>query len=407
LSREAQYWWLRAMRTAQQGRRKAGAAPPPAVEFVAPSCSATVSAACSDGAGGFYFGSITSPTVTGTNGSFGFVSGKSRRVFRVSAAGEIMPFILPALASGAITGLALHAGWLYVVGNFSTVESIAHAGLFRCDPVTGDVDHAWAPQLSTASVNGMFITSDGHVLVHGSWVSVNGSTLRNIAKISTSTGAALWESNPFPAQVSVDAVTELPGGVLALATQDSTSFGAERARIAALDLATGGLVGWRTPPGCSDRVYAHHLQSNGTLWMGGIFAFFNGWTKHRVARIPPGGTFETFGMADSWEIGGVSTFTLNGQVRSLIVVGAYVYVFGTFTTAGGDTYNRAARFSLETQLIDSNWNPSFNGDVGATTATHFFALANGSRLLAYGAFTAVGAHLLSGGTRVAVLDLEA
>jgi hypothetical protein len=89
--------------------------------------------------------------------------------------------------------------------------------------------------------------------------------------------------------------------------------------------------------------------------VGGTFTFAGGVSANRVARFnPQTNTWSSLGTGSSNGVSG-------GTVRALAVVGNEVFVGGNFTSAGGVSANRVARFNTQTNTWSTLGTGSSNG----------------------------------------------
>ena len=105
------------------------------------------------------------------------------RFLDVTNGGETWPGWTTRVYGGNSAVQDLHLGddgWLYVVGNFTTVSRggnpEAASGAARIDPITGLIDSGWKPAISSSGSVWGVTTSEVNDLVYlsGSFLSVNG-----------------------------------------------------------------------------------------------------------------------------------------------------------------------------------------------------------------------------------------
>lgn len=95
-------------------------------------------------------------------------------------------------ASAVVTDLAANGNVVYVGGNFATLGGDSRAYLGRVDASTGSLDTSWTPAVD-ARVRTLALTGDGSkIYVGGDFATVNGSGVgKRIASLTTANGAAL------------------------------------------------------------------------------------------------------------------------------------------------------------------------------------------------------------------------
>ncbi len=153
--------------------------------------------------------------------------------------------------------------------------------------------------------------------------------------------------------------------------------------LAAFDASTGAYIRSFTPR-FDNQVKSLAALPNGKLAVGGEFTSVNGSARKGLVVIDP----QSGALDTSWTTDLVNKLT-GGivSVRGLDVGGSYLYLTGAFThfTRPGESERYAkggARINLSTGVVDSGWNPDFNG-----TGTAVDASDDGSAVYFSGYFT--------------------
>jgi hypothetical protein len=138
----------------------------------------------------------------------------------------------------------------------------------------------------------------------------------------------------------------------------------------------GGVSGGLVPT-----VFALAVVGNEVV-VGGWFTSAGGVSANNVAR------FNT--QTNTWStLGTGSSNGVNDEVRELAVVGNEVYVGGRFTSAGGVSANRVARFNTQTNTWSTLGTGSSNGVSGILASVLALAVV-GNEVYVGGAFTSAG-----------------
>jgi beta-propeller uncharacterized protein DUF5122 len=124
-------------------------------------------------------------------GTFMKVNGISRhRVAKVNATtGAVDPNWKPDVSS-EVKVVAVNGAWLYLGGIFSTIGTSSLTNLARVNPTTGQADISWHPNPDTGVYDLDFSPDGSLVYVAGSFDSIGGTSRKNIAVISATTGGA-------------------------------------------------------------------------------------------------------------------------------------------------------------------------------------------------------------------------
>ena len=135
------------------------------------------------------------------------------------------------------------------------------------------------------------------------------------------------------------------------------------------------------PNGVSGEVYAVAADGQGNVYVGGSFTVVGGISTpvNNIARFNP--------QTNTWSsLGTGSSNGVNGEVRALAVSGNEVYVGGRFTSAGGVSTNRVARFNTQTNTWSTLGTGSSNGVNNVVAALAVV----GNEVYVGGEFTAAG-----------------
>lgn len=335
---------------------------------------ATVEAAISDGAGGWYIG-----------GNFTHVGGLARAgLAHIEAGGGVDPNFAPGLGvaqGGSVEALALSGSTLYVGGTFSELDAQARAGLAAINTTDGSLQ-SWNPA-PNGSIDALTVSA-GVLYVGGQFTELSGQTRDSLAAFSTSTDSLTSWAPPATGSFPRVRAMSVSGTEIYLAGYFDHVDGQPRSGFAAVDT-SGTLASWNPEAsGCGSAGLA--LAASATaVYVGGCFTHIGGQPRTGVAALDP-----TTALATAWNpeaSGGGSTVT------TIAVSGSTLYLGGNFTEIGGQLRNGLAALDTTTATA-TPWNP----DPNVTSATSGFALgqqvdtvaAVGSQVLAGGSFTSVG-----------------
>ena len=278
--------------------------------------------------------------------------------------------------SGHISCFVYAGGYLYAAGLFSMIDSVNRNGLIKFDQA-GNVVTGWNPGATMSGGGGyasVLAVSGSNVFVGGSFTSIGGSSVSNLAAIDTGTGlASSWNPNPNN-NVTALAVS----GTKLFVGGNFTSIGGRSINnLAAVDMTTGNASTWDA------KLYNYPSTVNvwtitpvGTsIFTGGFFIAAGQTTRNGLASID----FST-GRVTSW-----NPNVTGGPVNAIASAGDKIIAGGSFTFVGG-LYSISNLAAFDTLNGSPELSPNWLG----TASSAVYALeVLGDRLYLGGNFTAV------------------
>jgi hypothetical protein len=277
--------------------------------------------------------------------------------------------------NGEVSALAVVGNEVFVGGRFTSAGGVSANNVARFNTQT----NTWSA-LGTGSGNGVSgggvnaLAVVGNEVVVGGWFnSAGGVSANRVARFNTQTNT--WSALGTGSSNGVSSGSGFPA-VRALAVVgnevyvggDFTSAGGVSANNVARfntqtntwsALGTGSSNGVSSVGGFAP-VFALAVVGNEVV-VGGAFSSAGGVSANCVAR------FNT--QTNTWSVLGTgSSNGVNDVVTALAVVGNEVYVGGAFSSAGGVSANRVARFNTQTNTWSSLGTGSSNGVSGGGVA---------------------------------------
>ncbi len=329
--------------------------------------SGIVRSVVSDGAGGWYIG-----------GTFDAVRGVPRaNLARLDASGNLTGWN-PGANSDVFTLVRdATTGVVYVGGQFSNLGGLARQGIAAVD--SNGVVTAWNAAIATGAVTALAL-SGGTLYAGGTFTSVAGQTRRRAAALDATTGAVgAWnpDADDLVSALAVHVTIGFPSTVTVyLGGLFHTVGGQVRDKLAAVDGVTGALAPWN--PGANSFVNAIALAGGSNpitnplrIYVGGTFQVVAGTARNGIAQLTEGGAVA------SWNP------NASGAVNALRIVGNLMYVGGEFTSIGGLPTRYLAAVDRTTGLA-TNWDPRLSGFVRALATTSTSVVAGGDFFTAGG-----------------------
>lgn len=299
------------------------------------------------------------------------------------------------LMNGSATDFACVDTVLYVSGTFTTVYGQPQSRVAAFSLSTGALLD-WNPVVTGGSVL-QIEASDSLVFIGGTFTQVGGVSRFRLAKVSRTTAASI----DFPTPNNAVRTLKLAGDTLFAAGDFSTFAGVQRGGIAAVNGATGSLLGWA--PQVNDDVFDFALVGDAVL-MGGSFTEVQGAQRMGTAAVDRnsaallpwspmspgevntlafsegnvfvGGDFEIIGAKPRLNLAALDVTTgeltdwvanANDHVRDLELKGDTLFLCGEFFNVQGAARSRLAAVSASTgQLLD--WSASLSNQVNYVKA---------------------------------------
>jgi hypothetical protein len=337
-----------------------------------PRVAGKVNTVVGDGSGGWYIG-----------GLFAAVGGRPRaNLAHISAAGTVDEW--SPNTDGEVYALALHGHVLYVGGAFTSIGGQGRRNIAAMS-TQSDVPLPWNPDADHWVTT--LLPSGPVIYAGGLFTTIGGLQRAYLAALDTSAGKAT------PWDAGIDVTAGVTQRVLALALHDTTLFvggqfvtvrGTVRRQLAAVSTVSGALLPWnagieRRPDFILDggpRVSALLIRDT-TLYVAGSFKVIGGASRQGLAALNI-----VTAQATQWDPHAVRNVTPGASFWGLAMSGDTLFVAGISDSVGGARHSYLAALCAGTGARQA-WDPNPNDFVKA------LALDDGT-LYAAGAFTSVG-----------------
>jgi hypothetical protein len=286
-------------------------------------------------------------------------------------------------SGGYVNALAVVGNEVVVGGNFTLAGGVSANNVARFNTQT----NTWSPLGSSNGVSNTvraLAVVGNEVVVGGYFTSAGGVSANHVARFNTQTNtwSALGTGSSNGVNYYVNALAVVGNEVYV--GGDFTQAGGVSANYVArfnTQTNTWSALGTGSQNGVNNTVRALAVVGN-EVYVGGWFTSAGGVSANRVAR------FNT--QTNTWStLGTGSSNGVNNVVRALAVVGNEVVVGGSFTSAGGVSANYVARFNTQT----NTWSPlgtgSQNGVSGGNSSVDALAVV-GNEVVVGGGFTSAG-----------------
>jgi uncharacterized delta-60 repeat protein len=167
-------------------------------------------------------------------------------------------------------------GKVIIGGAFTTVYGASRNSIARMN-INGTVDVTFAPGTgANGAVNAIALQSDGKVLIGGDFTAINGVGRSHIARLNTNGTVDVTFNPGSGANGSVNAIAVTSNGSILIGGTFTSVNGTSALRLARLT--SGGAIDGSFNPGAgaNDYVSSIAIQSDGQIVVGGNFTSFNG-----------------------------------------------------------------------------------------------------------------------------------
>lgn len=275
-----------------------------------------------------------------------FNGARDGQLIRITSGGGRVAF--PVTIGGSVSGMALAGGWLYLGGDFQTVNGVSLPFAARVDAITGAVDPTWRPAPNGDLLD--IVPVAGGVVLNGSFSTVSGLPRNRLAMVSATGSGQAVETWHCDANNQVDRLV-LIGPWLYAGGRYSRIGGLIISGLSRINPANGVVDGsWLPAP--NSNVY--DIASDGTnLYLAGDFSQVGGVLAPFLARLKPNSAQGDSAWAPKPD----------SLCARLCVSGDSVYVSGNFTSISNVPQSYLARVVRSTGSADPTWLPPFDGGV--------------------------------------------
>jgi hypothetical protein len=280
--------------------------------------------------------------------------------------GGLLPYT--ADTNGPVYGVASDGRWVYLAGDFTTVNGVSRQRVARVDRLTGAVDPSFTVS-TNRYVRDLLLVGDRLYLV-GDFGSVNGASRGNAAAVDARTGAVDPTFRP-EADALVNTVAISRDRTKLYLGGNFTHIGsASRPFLSEVDPVTGLAQGPPFPT-LTKMVRDVTVRDDGSMVYAGT-------------RMNAGFAFDTTSGKRKWAV------KVDGDLQAVVQTNGFVYL-GFHDGYQGDTVARLLAANPTTGAVNPSYRPASNGYPGVLTLD-----ADGRFLVAGGLFTTMGGRAAAG-----------
>jgi uncharacterized delta-60 repeat protein/uncharacterized repeat protein (TIGR01451 family) len=299
-------------------------------------------------------------------GAFSFFNGTQRNgIARLNAGGSLDPSFAPGLgANGTVWAIAVQPDGKYLIGGeFTSYNGTNRAHLARLN-ADGSLDTTFDPSSNApnGTVNAIILGANSQVIVGGEFALSGATPLNNLARFN-SDGSL---DTSFQITPGVDgpvyALAFQSDGKLLLGGEFATVGISSLTRIARLNLDGSVDPTWVPGAGANNTVYSIVPQTDGTIYVGGIFTSFNGTHRMSFTRLNSDGSVDPGFLDTAYnQFAGLPRLYFDSPVdpkpfifTSQLQSDSNVMIGGGFTRVGGGQFNAVTQVSTNPATLLPN-----------------------------------------------------
>lgn len=255
--------------------------------------------------------------------------------------------------------ILLPDGKIIVAGAFTTFNGIPVGRVVRLN-TDGSRDTTFDTSIAVSSgtIYGLALQTDGKLIVVGSFTKYNGSTVNRIVRLNSNGDLDSSFVTGTAATSTIDDVAIASDGKIVLSgVFNSFNGNANYPKLVRLNSDGSIDATFSIGIGFDDAIEAIAIQSDGKIVVGGSFLNYNGTSQNRIVRL------NTNGAVDSSFLSG--TGFNDGAVQAIQVVAGGILVGGSFS----GTYKSTAVNRLVFLNSNGSLNPNFDIGTGPSSAT--------------------------------------
>ena len=278
-------------------------------------------------------------------------------------------------ANNVINDIGIQSnGKILIAGTFTSYNGVAITRLARLN-VDGSLDASFNPGTgANSTINAIAIQNDGKIIIAGAFTNYGGTARNYIARVNVN-GSIDASFNPGTgASAAINKVAIQADGKIVIAGTFLTFNGTTVNRVARLNTDGSLDAGFTMGTGFNNTVSSLLIQTDGKILLGGVFTTYNGATNNRIIRL------NTDGTADAGFTSGTGS---NNTVNAIeLQTDGKILIGGAFTNYNGTGRNRIARLNT-----DGTLDASFTPGTGANNTVTYIALMSDNKIAIAGSFT--------------------
>lgn len=275
--------------------------------------------------------------------------------------------------SSLLTSKTLHNGKIIIGGLLTSYNGVPRNRIAQLNS-DGSLDTNFDPGLGAdRSIWAIAVQPDGKIIIGGDFTTFDGTEINRVARLNPNGSLDLTFNPGIGTNDRVRAIEIQSDGKILIGGSFTTYDNVPRNRLARLNLDGSLDTEFDPGEGASNLITSIKLSTEGKIFLGGAFTFFDGKQSPRIVCLNSNGEIDNSFIV----LGG------NNQINSMsLQPDNKIIIGGTFTFFNGEPRNRIARLNL-----DGSLDLSFDPQIGADNVIFPTALQKDGKILIGGFFT--------------------
>jgi len=265
-------------------------------------------------------------------------------------------------------------GKIYVGGSYNAYKGVTNNNIIRLNP-DGSKDSGFDNSTGfNSQVTAIVIDSNGKIYVGGNFITYKGVTNNYIIRLNPDGSKDTGFDNTTGFNSNVGTIAIDSNGKIYVVGLFTSYKGATENRIIRLNTDGSKDTAFDNSTGFGSQVNTIAIDSNGKIYIGGAFTTYKGVTETRIIRLNPDGSKDT--AFDN-------TTGFNNTVAAIAIdSNGKIYVGGFFITYKGVTENRIIRLNP-----DGSKDTAFDNTTGFDVSVNAITIDTNGKIYVGGGFS--------------------
>ena len=265
----------------------------------------------------------------------------------------------------------------------------AHSQPGSNDPTFNTTDQGFGfGDGASSTVNTTAIQSDGKIIISGEFISYGGTARNGIARLNTDGSLDAGFNPGTGANNQIQSVAIQSDGKIIIVGLFTFFNGTARSRIARLNTDGSLDASFNPGTGANNTIQATSIQNDGKIIIGGLFTSYNGTARNKIARLNSDGSLDAGFNFGTGETNVIQPIAIQSDGK--------IIISGFFAINNEALAHRIVRLN-----VDGGLDATFNPGTGADNTIRAGAIQSDGKIIISGAFITY-----NGATRIRITRLN-